>query len=510
MIFVLEALEAVKRVLTSTHANALNQMPHSSGSLNRISAPDGSLSDSNRHLPESSTVKEHYKHSQSHGNFINGSSGSSDRMGIKDNSGKLGEEMTYQKSTEERGKPLTPPSEISISAVNNPKRPSNTGLQVVKTGALSMDEIKTYYLRLVRHYLSSFNQGIYRTMFFDVLRRRTYSLTPPGANKGVQSMMIQVIDNRVYLLDPYDVPKNAKPFYRSRINEMIWLLSRLSRAGRIQNTEFMVSIHDCVQTIDKPHSYRGATYQESIPAFTIVSCNFSNNIPFPMWEGDVSRGGGFSKWDRHMQEYATLSSREWEAKKDLAVFRGGNRPSMYFRNKSDANLHCDHVGRTRLVQLSREHPTDLDASVGGSCGGFQYILQRMDEGEQQNYKYVVYAEGNCFWADRLNKQVFGSSLILKQETPCGQFWEPLLSPMVHYIPTDFFFDDLIGKISWARENDDKAREIVRNANAFASSFLNLKGIETYVEVLLREYTALLVDPNVKLEAGAVDVTVESV
>lgn len=373
-------------------------------------------------------------------------------------------------------------------------------------GTLSDEGVKGHYRKLAKAYLSSFTQGIYRHMFFDVLRRRTYSLTPPGANKGVQSIMFQIINRKVYMMDPYEVPKNSKPFYRTRINEIIWLLSKLAIEGRLKNTEFMVSIHDCVQTVNAPHMYRGATYQESIPSFNIVSCNFSDNIPFPMWEGDAQRGGGFQSWDKRMQEYATASQQAWSSKEEKAVFRGGNRPSMYFQNKSDANKNCDEVGRTRISFLASQHPNAIDASIGGSCGGVHRYLQRMDEVKQQKFKYVIYAEGNCFWADRLNKQVFGPSMILKQETPCGQFWEPLLKPMTHYVPADFFFNNLVDQVEWARENDDEAQKIVRNANEFANNFLTLNGIMNYVEVLMAEYTALLVEPDVKLEPGAIEVT----
>jgi Glycosyl transferase family 90 len=419
--------------------------------------------------------------------------------------------VSDETSDEDRSKhQASPPREAPHEAAGQIKSPLNnqmTELQVpADTGRLDEATVKSYYRKLATAYLATFTHGIFRHMFFDVLRRRTYSLTPPGANKGVQSMMFQIIDKKVYMMDPYEVPKNSKPFYRTRINEIIWLLSKLATAGRIKNTEFMVSIHDCVQTVNHPHDYRGATYRESIPSFTIVACNFSDNIPFPMWEGDEKRGGGFAGWDERMQEYATASQLPWEQKESRAVFRGGNRPSMFFRNKTTADEHCNEVGRTRLAYLASEHSQQLDASVGGSCGGVHHYLQRMDELKQQKFKYVVYAEGNCFWADRLNKQVFGPSLIFKQETPCGQFWEPLLKPMAHYVPADFFFNNLIDQINWARENDAKVQEIVRNANDFANNFLTLQGISSYVEVLLSEYTALLVEPDVKVEPGAIDVT----
>lgn len=394
-------------------------------------------------------------------------------------------------------------------AVEELKLPMNRNIPELfipaNTGVLPTDSVKSYYRQLAKSYLSTFRNGIYRQLHFDILRRRTYALTPPGANKGVQSMLFQIIGGKVYLMDPYEVPRNSKPFYRTRINEVIWILSKLATEGRIKNTEFLMSIHDCVQTVNQPHTYRGAHYQESNPSFTIVNCNFSNNIPFPMWEGSRNRDGGFSGWDSQMQEYAQDDT-SWDKKIPKAVFRGGNRPSMYFRNKSDADRHCDDVGRTKLLHLSKIEPELLDISIGGKCGRVHTQLERLEPKEHHKFKYILYAEGNCMWADRTRQQVFGPSLIIKQETPCGQFFEPLMKPFTHYIPTDFFFSDTIDKVKWAKDHDEEAKGIVRNSNEFAHNFLTLKGIESYVEVLLEEYTALLVEPDIKLETGAMDVT----
>ena len=50
--------------------------------------------------------------------------------------------------------------------------------------------------------------------------------------------------------------------------------------------------------------------------------------------------------------------------------------------------------------------------------------------------------------------------------------------------------------------------MVKNANQFGKHFLSLKGIEAYVGVLPEKYTALLVEPDIKLETCATDVTVK--
>jgi hypothetical protein len=308
------------------------------------------------------------------------------------------------------------------------------------------------------------------------------------------------------MMDPYEVAKNSKAFYRTRIKEIIWLLAKVARERDTPDTEFLVAIHDCVQTVSKKHAYRGAHYMESSPTFTIVACNFSDNIPFPMWEGDDQRGGGLNGWDSKMNEYRSSDRTPWAEKKDQAVFRGGYRASMFFAEKRDADVRCDDAGRSRLAFLARESPDLYDVSISGKCGATRHSMTRLSEAMHHEYKFILYAEGNCFWADRLNKQVFGPSAILKQETPCGQFWEPLLRPMTHYLPTDFFFGDTTERITWAKAHSAEAGRVVKNANEFASNFLSLSGIESYVEVLLTEYTKLLEVKVLEVERGSFDVT----
>ena len=410
----------------------------------------------------------------------------------------------------------------------HPMNRQMTELQVdAGTGKLDDDAVKGHYGKLVNAYLAPFKEGISRTTFFKIMRRKNYSLSPPGSNKGVQTMLFQLIDkskfvfnkqfsgyastNRdcdveLFLMDPYEIQKNSKPFYRTRVKELIWLLSDIAKSGRVSNTEFLLAVHDCVQTVHADHTYRGAVYKESTPTFTIVSCNFSDNIPFPMWEGDEVRGG-LRSWDDKMSSYRKADTTPWNHKTGKAVFRGGYRPSMYYKEKAMADEHCEEAGRSRLSYLGEHHGELFDVSVSGKWCGKQHEMTALAELDHHKFKYIIYAEGNCFWADRLNKQVFGPSAVVKQETPCGQFWEPLLKPNTHYLPTDFFFTDTVERLKWAAEHDEAVQEIVKNANEFADNFLSQHGIKLYVEVLLNEYTKLLKDKEIKAEKGAQEVTV---
>lgn len=69
-------------------------------------------------------------------------------------------------------------------------------LQVpAQTGILEESAVREAYGRLVKAYLKPFERGINRRSFFELLRRKTYSLTPPGANKGIQTILFQIISS---------------------------------------------------------------------------------------------------------------------------------------------------------------------------------------------------------------------------------------------------------------------------------------------------------------------------
>lgn len=85
------------------------------------------------------------------------------------------------------------------------------------------------------------------------------------------------------------------------------MLSRIDY-GVFMDVFFQVSVHDCVQTASMTHAYRGPKHYESRPVFTIVGCNFSDNIPIPLWPSNIENGGGYSSWDDTVSIYITVSS----------------------------------------------------------------------------------------------------------------------------------------------------------------------------------------------------------
>ncbi|KAI0567618.1 Glycosyltransferase family GT90 [Gracilaria domingensis] len=122
-----------------------------------------------------------------------------------------------------------------------------------------------------------------------------------------------------------------------------------------------------------------------------------------MWEGDPVRGG-LNSWDAKIEKYKSYDKTPWAEKQAKAVFRGGNRPSMFYKTKEEADKHAKESGRSRLHFLSAENPDLFDIWVSGRWGGEMHQMKILNEADHHQFKYILYAEGNCFWADRLNKQ----------------------------------------------------------------------------------------------------------
>ncbi|EME27299.1 lipopolysaccharide-modifying enzyme-like protein isoform 2 [Galdieria sulphuraria] len=402
-------------------------------------------------------------------------------------------QMNSKIPTEQKNKLMqdkaVPVSQHKKSSSSEPRNSKN-GLKIPKTH-IPVSPVPRTVIKslksLVDRYLEPFLGGISKEQYMEVLQRNTYAVTPKGANKGVSCVLIQIVDHEIYVLDPYQITISGKDLYKNRLEQALVLIQKLVEKKSLPNVEFVLSLHDCVQTVSKPHHYRVAKHIESRPIFTLIHCNFSDNLPFPMLEGSSHRGD-WKSWDMSY-------SIPWTQKTDKAVFRGGIRDSSYFESREEAQRKCMDAGRGKLIQLQEKRQDLFNISVSGRCLK-SYILKRLsfeqqvssmtrilvafdDANLKQHFKYNIYAEGNCFWADRLAKQLFASFVTIKQDTPCGLYFEPLLQPMTHYIPTDYFFNDLIEKIEWAQAHDAQVKQIMQQANQWASQYLSFSAVLTF-------------------------------
>ena len=113
--------------------------------------------------------------------------------------------------------------------------------------------------------------------------------------------------------------------------------------------------------------------------------------------------------------------------------------------------------------------------------------------EQQKYKYMISVGTNANWAERIRLHMFTSSVLLKHEAECMEWFYYLMEPWKHYIPFDLMMTDLIKNVEWAKQNDKECQNIVKNANQFAEEYLNENTMIDFTVAALKEYSNLYND-----------------
>ena len=69
-----------------------------------------------------------------------------------------------------------------------------------------------------------------------------------------------------------------------------------------------------------------------------------------------------------------------------------------------------------------------------------------------------------------------------------------MEPWVHYIPLEEDLSDLKDKINWARDNDEKVKEIVANGNALVAKWINPELMYCYYAKAFEKYAAKMSRP----------------
>ncbi|TCJ26426.1 hypothetical protein E0X81_11870 [Halomonas sp. GDM18] len=102
------------------------------------------------------------------------------------------------------------------------------------------------------------------------------------------------------------------------------------------------------------------------------------------------------------------------------------------------------------------------------------IANRLTHTEMYSYKFIVCLRG-FDTASNFLMAASSNSVALKEEDGWEVFYSCLFEPWVHYIPLAPGGKDVIEKIKWAENNQEKVIQIIANAN-YACSLLSRKDI----------------------------------
>ena len=358
-----------------------------------------------------------------------------------------------------------------------------------------------------------------------------------GSVQDAACFMLQNIEGQMYSVGAEDRREvgnvwNPGRLFRTRRQNIIKLLTTVNRKYGLPNFEATFCLHDCVVSQDHSsrHNYSSSgdlKLNDPIPAFTVVACLDSMNIPFPTWDYAT---GFFSRWGSKIQAMKQYSSqRPWRRRRSIAVFRGGQRscvlyPTVGERRNGIAQYrvtvgdseNAKKCGRNALIYraLTSEHPELFDVALtdGIDPTSFGHELRKqpdtpnqLSKQQQEEYRYQILAEGECQWANRLRDALFSGSALIIQENSCVEYYGLGLKAWEHYIPVDYWFTNLTDAVLWAERNVVSVEDMISRKQQYAEDVLNPARVHEYIHQLLTSYARLLDYDVTKVRHGAVKI-----
>ncbi len=181
---------------------------------------------------------------------------------------------------------------------------------------------------------------------------------------------------------------------------------------------------------------------------------------------------------------ADMRAPGWERRKPLAVWRGSTTgipaggdwlslPRIRLCDIARTRPDLFDAGISNVVQL--DHVPDAEATLRA-----RGIMKDHLPGETWLlYRYTIDIDGNTnAWSNLFTKLLSGSP-VLKVASPGGhrQWYYGRLEPFVNFVPVLPDMSDLVEKLLWLKEDDDRARAIGAAGRALALSL----GFETELD-----------------------------
>ena len=239
-------------------------------------------------------------------------------------------------------------------------------------------------------------------------------------------------------------------------------------------------------------------YEKYCPILSMSKTSEYSDVLFPTWDD-------WSRVQREENIYFSSSCNSdysithvpWENKIPTAIFRGsytgcGTTDENNVRLKlaklsSETNLDENGVkyldaGLTNIqLRFRKNMDSEYLESINYSKYN-QYLVNKMSKSEQAKYKYVINVDGHVS-AFRLSLELGSESLILLVSSEWKIWYSDMLVEYEHYVPIKSDLSDLVDRIKWCRENDEKCQKIVKNAKDFYNKYLSKKSMLDYMQKL---------------------------
>ena len=249
-------------------------------------------------------------------------------------------------------------------------------------------------------------------------------------------------------------------------------------------------------------------YEHYVPILSMATnSSIFSDIAIPTYE-DWARVQSLNSiyFPSSKTKYNYKFNKNWDIKIPIAVFRGSS---------TGCGLTIETNARLNLSYLSSLEKRDDDGKLFLNAGitkwqtrcrklqGEEYLetfdidklpdcfkefnklktTNKLTPEEQSNYKYIVNIDGNVS-AFRLSLELNMGCVILIVDSEWEMWFKKMLKPWVHYVPIRADLKDIYKQIKWCKNNDEKCKEIVKNAQDFYDNFLQKDGIFDYMQKIL--------------------------
>lgn len=199
---------------------------------------------------------------------------------------------------------------------------------------------------------------------------------------------------------------------------------------------------------------------------------------------------------------------EWKDRKNIVFWRG-NGTGCGSTIMTNPRLKLSHLSQ----ELKKQGKTYLDAGIVNltkrdkKLEGEKFVTfekkqdniqfaQYMDKFEQVKHKYTINVEGNSA-AYRFGSLFKMGYCILNVDCKYKLWFEQFIEPYVHYVPVKNDLSDLVEKIEWCLNNDNKCEQIAINGKKIYEKYFNKDFIYDYLADMFNGISAKFKDYKYK-------------
>eukprot|EP00181_Compsopogon_caeruleus_P001831 CAMPEP_0184679758 /NCGR_PEP_ID=MMETSP0312-20130426/2620_1 /TAXON_ID=31354 /ORGANISM="Compsopogon coeruleus, Strain SAG 36.94" /LENGTH=613 /DNA_ID=CAMNT_0027129417 /DNA_START=697 /DNA_END=2538 /DNA_ORIENTATION=- len=383
---------------------------------------------------------------------------------------------------------------------------------------------------------------------FDGISHSTMDIARALAEKDANTVIIQVIEGKIYVVirpdtpvafynisscsanrndvvdgvpigSPYDQEKGShssfkldNPSLRLRLRFAVQIIQHYLniREEPPPDFEFALSTHSTGVYPD----YLATAEAKNMRFLSFGMLSRTDRPTIPFLRHDGVRDIDFSRYEEVRNQYRCAMDVPWASKDSRAVFRGT------FFSRSISNLYSQtdvpdyktgkitkdnwkDMGRSALLYYRKLFPEYLNVNLldfpvirRRKYGvGLEYLGDNPGnlslEEQLLKFKMVIAAEASNGWSETLRHLFFSNSAVVKQQMPFQEWFEPLLKNGTHVLEVDSNWLNLKEVLSAAVSSDAATMSVGSTGRDMMDDLLSVEGQTLYATLLLEGYAQLM-------------------